>query len=125
MLISELNQEERYALLGLLKLIVRADHQLSSGETDQLRRIAKLMGEELFLDTTRAAHEMFKKTSDIKRYSEKITRHEARALLYDLSREAAEVGGISPEEGHELNWLAKLWDLEIGNDYKRVTAAGD
>jgi hypothetical protein len=49
----ELNEQERLALMGLLRLTISADVTLSQGESQQLKRIAADMGQDAFREGAR------------------------------------------------------------------------
>jgi uncharacterized tellurite resistance protein B-like protein len=111
MRIGELTDDERFALIALAKLVVRADHDLSHEEADELRKIAAEMGAELFLQTTREAQQRFKSVTDVKLQAERVLRPDARRLIFDYLYELASPGNVVEEERKVLRWLAGLWQL--------------
>ena len=97
--------------MGLLKLIIQADEGLSEGESQVLQHIADGVGAEAWRETKKVAMEQLKTASDIRRQAERVTRQEARQLIYDLVFDMAVPDAVVDAERQELDWLAKLWEL--------------
>lgn len=112
MTLDDLTDDERLALVALLKLVVRADHELSEGEVRELKHVAQEMGEERWKHAVARASERFRTHKDVSQFAETIMRPEARRLIYKLLVRAAKPDRIVPEEASVLFWLAKLWRLE-------------
>ncbi len=70
--IDQLTDDERLALVGLLKLVVRADRELSAGEVQELNQVAREMGPELWKRTVAQASERFHTRKDVSQAAEAI-----------------------------------------------------
>ncbi len=110
--INELTDDEELALIGVLKAVIQADKDLSKAENEELKRIAKLMGEK-FHQRVAEAKQRFFSLSDIKKHAEKVQRPEARVLIFNHAVAMARQDGIIPEEADVLSWLAERWGLEF------------
>ena len=110
--IGELNRDERVALMGLLKLMIQADSEMSDEEGRELNRIAAMMGPELWKETKKAAMESLKNADDIRQQASRVTRPAARQLIYDLVFDMALPGSVVDSEKQELDWLVELWEIK-------------
>ncbi len=111
MRITDLNKEERLALIGWSKLIIRADKEFSDEEADELKKLAQEMGTALFKEAVAEAKETLKTIDDLKALAEKITSQEARELIFSVLYDIAVPGTIVDEEAKVLQWLAKTWGV--------------
>lgn len=112
---SDLNSEEKLALMGLLKLTISADLTLSPQEAAQLRRIADDMGQEAFRQARDIAKDKLTARSDIERAVRAVERPEAQRLIYGYAYEAACSDQLIPAELDVLHWAARVWSLEVGS----------
>ena len=110
--VNELNEDERVALVGLLKLMIQADKVMSDEEGRELNRVAEQMGPEMWNEAKRVAMKTLRSKKDIRRQAEKVERPEARAMIYDLVFDMALPGSVVDSEREELDWLVKLWGLK-------------
>jgi hypothetical protein len=108
---NELTVDEELALIGLLKAVIQSDKNLSRGESDELKRVARLMGER-FHPRVEEARQRFLTLADIKKHAQTIERQPARQLIFNLVEEMAKRDGLGPEEEDLLSWLAERWELE-------------
>ena len=114
MTITELDEQERLALLGVLKLIVRADKKLSGDEVVTLKELAETMGQAEFRTAVEGARQRFKSASDAKAFAESVVqRPEARRLIYETALKAGVQGGLVEQEAAELRWLAQAWSIAV------------
>lgn len=111
MRISDLNKEERLALIGWSKLIIRADKEFSNEEAEELKKLAMEMGSALFNEGVAEAREQLKSVDDLKALAEKITSQEARELIFSILYDLAVPGTIVESEAKVLQWLAKTWNV--------------
>lgn len=106
---KDLTDEERLALVGLIKVVIQADRLYSKEEDAELKRIAGEIGEELFIATVDEARERFKTLDAIKEYARTVERQEARELILSTVQEMAVSDEVSPEEAQMVDWLSELW----------------
>ncbi len=120
MKLTDLNHEEKLALVGFLKIIIQADKEFSEEEAAELNKVAKEMGVPEFKDAVNEAKKLFVKVGDIKEWSKKIDRQPARELIFDILYEVALPGDIVPEEAKVLGWLAKRWEIPTYKNTKKL-----
>ena len=111
MTLDSLTADEKLALVALLKLVVRADRELSSDEVKELNEVARQMGPDEWRATVDRARERFRTAQEVTQFAETITRQQAQRLIHKLLVRAARADGIVPEEASILLWLAKLWRI--------------
>lgn len=111
MSLSTLTQDERYALAGLAKLIVRADSNLSLGEMAGLSKIAKEMGQSEWKEAVSGAALRFKSRSDVMIFVEKIDNLDAQHAIYQAIVDLAEVEDIDENEQKVIDWLKRTWKV--------------
>jgi hypothetical protein len=109
MKLDELNEEERLALVALLKLVVQADMEVTREEHVVLRGIASRVGEEAFWGAVEAAKPLVKTREDARTLARRVSRPEAQAAIYAALVEAAEPGKVVEPELKVLDWLAETW----------------
>jgi hypothetical protein len=109
--VQELTQAEELALVSLLKLIIRADKQLSGAEHDEVRKLATMMSQQRFADRVAEAQQLFSNQSEVKEHALTLQRQGARELIFSILYRLAESDGISLEEETLLAWLHEVWGL--------------
>jgi uncharacterized tellurite resistance protein B-like protein len=109
--LDQLSEEEQLALVALLKLIVRADKELSSPEVQQLQDVARQIGTERWRQLVATARERFRTQRDAKQQAQSISRREAQRAIYKTLVKAAKADELVPAEVAELLWLAKIWQI--------------
>lgn len=112
MKITALNENERLALMGLLKMVIQADRRLSPEELAELNRLAEEMGQEKWAAAKSQAAEQFKALNQIRVYLETgVERAAAKELLYDLAKQMAGADEDDPLEESVIRWLARIWNI--------------
>ncbi len=110
--ISALNDKERVALIGLLKMVIQADKKVSTEELEELNRVAEAMGPEAWAAAKAKAMEEFNDLNDVRSYVEEgLDRPEARELIYALVKEMAVVDEEDAMEESVLRWLSRIWNI--------------
>ena len=109
---SELTREEDLALIGLLKAVIQADKKLSFEESEELERVAALVGADRFHERVSEAKALFITLDDIKEHARQVEREPARQLIFNLLLEMAKRDEVVPEEEELLSWIAELWGVE-------------
>lgn len=109
---SELTREEDLALIGLLKAVIQADKKLSFEESEELNRVAGLMGSDRFHERVTEAKQIFQTLASIKDHARKVERQPARQLIFNMLLEMAKRDEVIPEEEELLGWLSDLWGVE-------------
>jgi tellurite resistance protein len=82
MQLSDLELDERLALVALSRAVARADGMVSPSEGRTIARIALALGEATYRDLFAQAVEAFPDEASLRRFLESLARPEARALVF-------------------------------------------
>jgi uncharacterized tellurite resistance protein B-like protein len=107
----DLNDDERLALVSLLRLVVQADKQYSREEDSRLAQISSEMGDDLYDGTVTEARAKLPTPEDVRRHAAKVVRPESRAFILGLLQGIAAADGEATEEKVEIEALLRLWSL--------------
>jgi hypothetical protein len=110
--LTELNQNERLALVALIEATVRADHGVSEQEEEALADIIDALGEGAYREAVEAADQKFKSEADLKAFLQGIQREDARGLIYGTVLDMAMSDVVTGAESPLLSWLATTWNVE-------------
>ena len=111
MRLSELNEDEELALLGLMREIVQADGEYSPGERHAVDELRTELGTARFDKAILRAMDAFDSRAELKEHAKKITRPEARRAIYAALEKVAASDGVTESEAKPLAWLASWWEL--------------
>jgi len=116
--LPDLNQDERTALVGLLKLIVMSDGEVSEDELEHVEELVAAFGDEGYQRTLDAFEARFHDEATFKKFLQGIGRQDARDLIFGTVLESADEGALDNTETGLLDWLAQAWNvkIEIEND---------
>ncbi len=112
MRLADLTDEELLAMVGLAKLVVRADNELSDDEVSALRALAVDVGDVRWQQALADATRRFRTRSDAMFYAKNVARAEAQQVIYEAMVKLSESDAVVPEEQRILDWLADLWELK-------------
>jgi hypothetical protein len=113
--LSDLNQDERTALVGLMKLTVMSDGNVSEEELESVEELVDAFGEGGYQSTLDAFEKRFTDVDSFKKFL-KVTgagREDARELIFGTVLEAAGAEAIEGSEAELLDWLGREWDIKI------------
>jgi len=111
--LPDLNQDERTALVGLMKLIVMSDGEVSEGELEHVETLVGAFGDEEYQLTLDAFEKRFQDEASFKKFLQGIGRQDARDLIFGTVLESADEGALDNAETGLLDWLAQAWDVKI------------
>ncbi|HEX2660468.1 MAG TPA: TerB family tellurite resistance protein [Polyangia bacterium] len=111
--LHDLNDDERTALVGLVKAVIFADGRISDDERDEVAEIVEALGEDAYQKHMDAFEERFPDEPAFQKFLTTITRQEARELIYGTILDGAAADAIEGNESELLSWLASAWDLEV------------
>src|SRR6185436_7372894 len=118
--LTDLNQNERLALVALIEATVRADHGVSEEEEEAIAEIIDALGEGAYREAVEAADKRFESEADLKAFLQGIKREEARSLIYGTVLDLAMSDVVTGAESPLLSWLASTWNVEAA-----IEAAAD
>jgi len=111
--INELNQDERLALVALLKAVILAEQRVPIEEREKLQSIVEELGEEPYQSLLTEVDERFSSEVDVRHCLAKISRQDARELIYGTIMEMALSASIDRGESEVLGWLADAWKIKV------------
>ena len=114
--LRDLNQDERTALVGLMKLIVMSDDSVSEDELEYVEELVDAFGEDAYQRTLDAFEKRFADAQSFRGFLRTISREDARELIFATILESAGVDSIEGPEADLLDWLAKTWNVKIEID---------
>jgi hypothetical protein len=111
--LRDLNQDERTALVGLMKLIVMSDGDVSEEELEHIEELVEAFGEGEYERTLDLFEKRFADEDSFKAFLRTIGRQEARELIFGQILEGAGEGAVEGDEADLLDWLSKTWNVKI------------
>src|SRR5579871_1687509 len=111
--LSDLNQDERTALVGLMKLIVMSDGEVSEDELEHVETLVDAFGDEGYQRTLDAFEKRFHDEASFRKFLQGIGRQEARDLIFGTVLESAGEGILDQAETGLVDWLADTWQVKI------------
>ena len=111
--LAELNQDERTALVGLMKVVVMSDGSVSEGELEHVESLVEAFGEGEYQRTLDAFEKRFLDEASFRTFLGGIGRQDARELIFGTLLESAGEGALDSGETDLLDWLAKTWNVKI------------
>ena len=111
--LPDLNQDERTALVGLMKLIVMSDGEVSEDELEDVETLVAAFGDEGYQRTLDTFEKRFQDEESFKKFLKTIGRQEARDLIFGTVLEGAGEGALDNAETGLLDWLVQTWNVKI------------
>jgi hypothetical protein len=111
--LPDLNQDERTALVGLIKLIVMSDGEVSEDELEHVETLVAAFGDDGYQRTLDAFEARFQDEAGFKKFLQGIGRQDARDLIFGTVLESAGEGALDHAETSLLDWLAQAWNVKI------------
>src|SRR4029079_18453879 len=111
--LEDLNQDERTALVGLMKLIVMSDGSVTEDELEHVESLVDAFGEGEYQRTLEAFEKRFTDEASFREFLRKVGREEAREVIFGTVLEGAGEGALDGQEADLLDWLSKAWNIKI------------
>ena len=113
MTLSQLDHEQKLALVALLELFTMADGMISEGEAAQINTIAEGLGDVAYRELLDEAETRFADVDMLKESLLTIKERGARELIYGLLlEEVMNSPAVSPSP-ELLEWLKDAWAIEV------------
>lgn len=110
--LSELDENERVALVGLVLQLVRADGVTTDDELEELRALGVEMGPRLFDDAYRTARdELVTREAALAFARQHVTRTDAQEVIHTVMCDMAATDGIADEERALLGFVRAMWEI--------------
>jgi len=111
--LSELNQDERTALVGLMKVVVMSDGNVTEDEIEHVESLVEAFGEGEYQRTLDAFEKRFLDEAAFREFLRGVGRADARDLIFGTLLESAGEDALERGETDLLDWLAKTWNIKI------------
>ncbi len=110
--LSDLQEQERVALVALVVQLMRLDGVSSDDELDELRALGVEMGPRAFDHAyTRAREDVASQAAAIDYARAAVQRPEARELVYTVLADMASADGLDDAERGFLAAVRELWSI--------------
>jgi len=106
---DDLEEGERIALMGLVRLMVHVDGEFSREEVQALSGLARDLGAARFWASMSEVQTM--EVGDLTAIVGEVARPEIREWMYGVLLGIAAVDGIADGESELLGWLMDAWSL--------------
>jgi hypothetical protein len=110
--LTDLDKNERLALVALIEATATADHGVSQQEQEVIAEIIDAIGEGAYREAVEAADKRFESEADLKSFLQGIQREDARGLIYGTLLDLAMSDVVTGAESPLLGWLARTWNVE-------------
>ncbi len=114
--LRDLAHEERLALVGLLALVIESDRRAAEGEVTEIGRVVEAFGADAYQGLVEEVDRRFPTEDALKDFLPSIGRQDARELIYGTVLDTAIEDAVDVWESSLLDWLAKLWDVQVEFD---------
>jgi hypothetical protein len=111
--LADLNQDERTALVGLMKLVVMSDDNVSEDELEHVESLVDAFGEGEYQRTLDAFEKRFTDEASFRDFLRGIGREDAREVIFASVLESAGEGALDDQETDLLDWLSKIWNIKV------------
>jgi hypothetical protein len=109
--LPRLTEQELLVLVGLVKLVVHADREVSPAERAVLGRVQEVVGAVAWNTAVRTARERYVAIDVLEADARAVERREVRHAIHDLLVELAGSDEIIDAEAHVLQWVVQEWGL--------------
>ena len=114
--IQELNQNERLALVALVKAVIMPEEQVPIEEIEELRDIVEELGEDTYQSLLTEVEERFSSEDDVRKFLATVSRQDARELIYGTIMAMALSDSVDCAESEVLAWLGDAWKVKVQFD---------
>lgn len=111
--IEDLNEDQRTALVGLLKVVVLADGTISDEEVAEVAEVVEALGEEEYQRLLDRFEAKFPDLPSFQKFLETIQGQDERELIFGTILSGAAGDAIEKGESELLAWLAKAWNIQV------------
>jgi hypothetical protein len=109
--LNQLTAEEQVGLVALLEFVIESDGRVSEDEADRIDAVVAAIGEDAYRRAAAEVDERFDGEEALRAFLPRITRQEARELIYGTVFEAATSDAVDTHESELLEWLVTVWQI--------------
>jgi len=111
--LRDLNEDQRVALVGLIKLVVMSDGEVSEDELEHVEMLVSAFGEDGYEEALDRFESQFHDEDDFRRFLQQLGGQEPRDLIFGTILESAGEGALDRNETKLLDWLSREWNVKI------------
>jgi hypothetical protein len=120
--ITDLTEDERLALVAVVRRVAEADTYVTDPEAQQLRAIIKALGEQAYRDACDVVDGRFADAEQLKTFLRGIERQAARELIYSTGLALSLADSGDRNEKEILEWLSRNWHVKMRIAEEKGTA---
>jgi glyceraldehyde-3-phosphate dehydrogenase/erythrose-4-phosphate dehydrogenase len=109
--LSELSDLELQVLVGLVKLVVHADREISAEERQVLATVQEAVGVSRWNQAVRAARDAYELVEQLEIDAKALDRVDAQQQIHAVLLRLAGSDEIIDAEAHVLQWVVEEWGL--------------
>ncbi|MBC7170780.1 MAG: hypothetical protein H5U40_00045 [Polyangiaceae bacterium] len=111
MTLADLEDDEKLALVALLRFMVRIDGVFSPNEVQALTALSKEIGSAEFWAAMREAQQRIVGAEDLVQVVESVERREVQEWIHATLARMAAIDGLGEAESELLEWVEETWAL--------------
>ena len=111
--LRDLNEDQRVALVGLMKLVVMSDGEVSEDEIEHVEMLVSAFGEDGYEAALDRFESQFHDEDTFRRFLQQLRGQEARDLIFGTILESADEGALDRNETSLIDWLSAEWNVKI------------
>lgn len=109
--LPQLSERELTVLVGLVKLVIHADREVSVAERAVLSRLQDVVGADAWNAAVRTARERYATVDVLETDARAVDRADVRKAVHAILTELAGSDEVVPAEDHVLQWVVQEWGL--------------
>ena len=114
--LSDLDREERVALIGLVEWIGESGGKITDQVSQKIDDIVEALGEKAYRDIADEVDDRFEDEDSLRAFLPLVKRQEAREVIYGAALDVAIGDAIQRNESDLLDWLAREWSIVVQVD---------
>ncbi len=107
--LTELSDHELRVFMGLLKLVVHADQEVTNQEREVIADLWDRLGTARWNTAVQDAQRCYETVEQLEEDARKVTRRDAQILIHDVLWELAHADELIDAEAHVLRWVVQEW----------------
>lgn len=111
--IRDLNEDEQFALVGLIEFVAESNASVTEEEQEEISHLVEAFGADKYRQLVDAVDQKFGNETELKSHLSGITRDDARELIYGLALETALSDAENLQHSQMLDWLKAEWNVKV------------
>ena len=114
--LRDLDERELRVFMGLFKLVVHADHEVSEPERAVIADLSGALGVARWNEAVAAARRAYDTVEQLEDDARLVERRGAQVLIHELLTTLAHSDELVEGEAHVLRWVSQTWGVAEGKD---------